>query len=141
MLAETVIHSVGIFNMAKKSKKSAQSAGKSTATEIRFDYIKSPYFRVLHVDGAYGGSAPRGKNIHMSVYNERQAIPLQEVYPITKTVGSAATLGSKPTEVTRRQAIVREVETDLVFDLNTAKSIIKWLSIQVKTLEAKEKQQ
>jgi hypothetical protein len=76
---------------------------------IRFHYIKSRHFRVIHVDGAYGGVSGRGY-IHAAVYNERSPIPV-----ITEAqVLDGSRLGKEePIEVKRHA--VREVEADLLF--------------------------
>lgn len=101
------------------------------AGEIKFDYIKSNYFRVLHVDGVIGAVTPK-LNIRMAVFNERSAIP-QEV---VQRVSQDGTIGEEITEKRiTRDAIVREVEADIVMDLQTAKIIISWLQARVDQLE------
>jgi hypothetical protein len=100
--------------------------------EIKFDYIKSNHFRVLHVDGAIGGIAPK-LNIRMAVFNERSAIPQETV----QRVSQEGRIGEEIVEKRiGRNAIVREVEADLVMDLATSKTIISWLQDKVDQLEA-----
>ena len=52
----------------------------------RFDYIKSQFFRSVHVDGVFGGVIPSGKSIRMSIWNERWPIPNRLSTRWTKTV-------------------------------------------------------
>jgi hypothetical protein len=95
---------------------------------IRFDYIKSQFFRVIHVDGIFGGTSPIGKAIRMSVWNERWPIPKQTVHEMDE-------LGNLLKEVVeeriQRDAIVREVEVDLVMDVDCAKQMREWLSRKI----------
>lgn len=54
--------------------KKKKGTSPTTAPQIRFNYIKSAQFRVIHADGAIGGVTPNGF-IHMALFNERAAIP------------------------------------------------------------------
>ncbi len=97
---------------------------------IKFDYIKSNYFRAIHVDGVFGGTSPSGL-IRMSVWNERWPIPKQTISELKED-------GSVGREIREerisRDAIVREIETDLVMDVETAVKIRNWLDDKVKNL-------
>lgn len=99
--------------------------------ELKYDYIKSNYFRVIHVDGAWGGITPR-LSIRMAVFNERGAIPTQTV----QAVSPEGTVGEEIFEKrASRDSIVREVEADLVMDLATANVLVTWLQDKIKKLE------
>jgi len=102
------------------------------AGRIRFDFIKSNYFRVIHVEGVFGGSSPRGL-ISMAVYNERWPIPKQIIKEFKN--------GRPGEEIERasRDAIVREVEAQLVMDVPTAKVICKWLQEKISNIEKQTK--
>jgi hypothetical protein len=84
-------------------------------------YIKSTHFRVIHVDGALGGRSPRGQ-LHISVFSERS--PLPQV--VTHRLNGDGTLG-EILRVEGKQNVVREVEADLVMDLETAQKLSEWL--------------
>ncbi len=90
---------------------------------ISFDFIKSNFFRVVHVDGAWGGVGPRG--IQMALFSERAPIPKSVEYRIG-TDGLSE-------EVSRdvRTAVIREVEVELTMNLQTAISINEWLSSKI----------
>lgn len=100
-------------------------------TEIAYDFIKSNFFRVVKVDGAFGGIGPSG-SLHMSVYNERQPIPQKVVHQLIdgKTLGPEIA-GKRES----RQAMIREVEVDLVFDLPQAIAIREWLDTRIAQLQ------
>jgi|Deesub1362A_J573_1020465.scaffolds.fasta_scaffold00324_38 hypothetical protein len=100
--------------------------------KVRFDYIKSNYFRVVHVDGVFGGNAPRRGYIHVAVWNERWPIPRQCLYSLEEN----GKLGKEiEQERVMRDAIVREVEVDLIMSIETAKSLRDWLSEKIDNYE------
>jgi len=117
--------------MAEETKKGPPGID-IEAGEIRFDFIKSNNFRVIHVEGAYGGSSPHNL-IHMMVYNERWPIPKQ----ITKEFKEGQT--GREIDRASRDAIVRDVEAQLVMDVTTAKRICKWLNDTINSIEERTK--
>lgn len=116
-----------------------QGADPSNEREIRFKYVKSNFFRVIHADGAWGGIATRG-NIHMSFYNERAALPDSSAIRFDADGKVVA-----PEEAQTSSSMVREIECDVVFDLVTAIGLRRWLDEKIKELnniikEAQEQQ-
>ena len=78
------------------------------APPVRFHYIKSNTYRVVHVDGVYGGPTP-GKLLYVSFYNERFPIPNVIEHAATDIGGDTVALG----EETRREGkdgVVREID-------------------------------
>jgi len=114
-----------LYQSVEHQKEETQSPG----AKIEFHYIKSNHFRVLHVTGAFGGITPQ-LDIHMNVFGDRPPIPKIITHEITLD----STLG-KETGRTSISGIVREVEADIVMDLNVAKSLITWLTDKVTTIE------
>ena len=49
-------------------------------TRVRFHYLKSQLWRVVHVDGAIGGITPRGM-IHAALYSEEEPGIIVSVSP------------------------------------------------------------
>lgn len=96
---------------------------------LTFHYLKSTQYRVIHVDGAIGGPTPSGF-IHISMYNERSAIPREQTFPVTKD----GVLGDVVQTVSR-DGIVREMEVDAIMSLSTAKSLKDWLTRNINKLE------
>ena len=99
---------------------------KPKKVEIAFDFIKSNYFRVIHVDGAFGGLAPNGA-IHMSVFSQRHPIPKKVVHELDGAKLGPELLNKR--EV--RKAIVREVEADLVLNIGEAILLRDWLDSRI----------
>lgn len=107
----------------------------ASGDKYRADYIKSNYFRVVHADGVFGGLTPRGY-IQLDIWSERQPIPKQSVYPLTRE-GDGGSLGDElMSERIARDAAIREVEVGIVVDIPLAKSLIKWLQDRVAQAEA-----
>jgi hypothetical protein len=103
------------------SEQTEQEKNQEKADKLRFHYIKSNHFRVIHADGAWGGLTPR-LEIHMAVYSERPAIP--DV--IEQEINADQSLGSE-TAIHGRDGVIREVEADLVMSFPTAKALHAWL--------------
>jgi len=104
--------------------------------KITFYYIKSPQFRVVHVDGVSGGPTPSGRGIHIAFFSERVAIPQQT----TQSVGPDGALGPEiPGTRFGKEGIVRELEVDAILDLDTAKAFQLWLgAVLEKSEQGKE---
>ena len=95
-------------------------------TEIEFHFIKGNFFRVIHIDGAYGGVTPRAE-IHMCVYNERGAIPTKTVHKVSKDgFGDEIRAQRKG-----KSGFIREMECDLVMTVSTAEALQAWLGEKI----------
>jgi hypothetical protein len=109
------------------SQDRALSPKESDPTRVSFEFIKGTYFRVIHVDGAWGGLTPKGM-MSIAVYSERLPIP-------QKTVQSVLPDGSLGPELIEervsRQSIIRELEADLIMDLSTAQILHAWLGDKI----------
>lgn len=82
---------------------------------------------MIHADGAFGGIAPSG-NLHFALYNERKAIPKETEIEVTED--------GPQTEKTidSLEGFVREIETDVVMDINAALNLHKWLGTKLEAL-------
>jgi len=100
---------------------------------IEFDYIKSNFFRVIHVNGAFGGINPDG-TLFMAVFSERPPLPDATV----QMVDSSGKIGAEVFEqrrVTSKGLIVRELEAGLTMDVNAARGLMQWLKERVEIAE------
>lgn len=103
----------------KRTQKNASESG-----EIDFDYIKSPFFRTVHVDGVFGGISPGARYLNLALFSERRAIPTKTVHGI----GQDGTLSAELVEKREgRLGVVRELEVNLAIDLPTAIALRQWL--------------
>jgi hypothetical protein len=98
---------------------------------VRFDYIKSGSFRVIHADGVVGGLTPR-LDIHIDFWSERFPIPQQVAYALNQD----GTLGEEVKEERKtRDSIVREVEAGVVMDLESVRAFRDWLNDRIAEVE------
>jgi len=97
--------------------------------QISFHYIKSKSFRVIHVDGAWGGTNPKGY-ITIAFFSERSPIPRQLTYDINKD-GDLGDL----VYVDTKEGVIREVEVEVVLDLESTKGLIQWLQDRVEMMQ------
>ena len=113
------------------ARKSARKSPAALPEQVRFHYLKSNAFRVIHVDGAHGGITPKGQ-IQMALFNERHPIPQQTVHKLAAD-GSLGEL--VPAETVTKEGVVREVEAEAVMTLETAKSLVTWLNKKIEQLD------
>lgn len=98
---------------------------------VTFHYIKSNLFRVIHVDGAWGGPTPRG-DVEVAFWSERVPIPQQMVHK----VNDDGTIGDElKEERIARDGLVREVETLIIMNIVNAKALLAFLQRAVKQAE------
>lgn len=96
---------------------------------VVIDYIKSNLFRVIHVDGAWGSVTPNG-DIHIDLWNARQAIPKR----IQLRPDESGDL--EVTDSIVRCDYVHEVEVGVVMSVDTARQFRDWLEEQIKEIES-----
>lgn len=107
---------------------------------LRYDYIKSNLFRMIHADGVIGGPTPKGL-IFAAFWNERSPIPQQVAHEIVKTEGGpgVARLGRELTDQrVTRQAVVRETEVGVLMDVEMADRLRGWLEQQIQAIRGSE---
>jgi hypothetical protein len=109
----------------------ADQDDKSAPGKIRFHYLKSSAYRVIHVDGAHGGVTPHGY-IQMSLLSERHPTPQISTYALSET----KRLGEEMLdERVGRDGLIREVEVTALMDYRTAIALRKWLNDRIAELE------
>ena len=105
--------------------------------KIKFDYIKSNYFRVLQVDGLNVDITPEGK-IQIILWNERNSIPKRLVY----TLSSDGELNEFVEEESDdRDSIVREIEVSFAVDIDTARGFAQLLKNVAQKIEELEQEE
>jgi hypothetical protein len=102
--------------------------------KIFIDYLKSNFFRVLHVDDI-GIRLTPDLDIQVILWNERASIPKRLAYEIEED-GSFGELIEEECE--DRKSIIREVEAVFTIDLETADSIASHLRELVDAVELAE---
>lgn len=103
--------------------------------KVRFNYIKSSSFRTIHADGVIGGVTPR-LNIAAAFYSERKALPDQ----IVTAVRDGRLAEEIIEERVSSNSIIRELEANLIMDMNLAKSLVEWLVDKIHEIEGAVKE-
>jgi hypothetical protein len=104
--------------------------------ELEFHFEKANFFRVIHVDGAFGGISPANQLIHMSVFSERQPIPKLIVQKVDHGL-----LGEEVSEKrVVKSGIFREIEADLVMSVDIAIAIRGWLDERITQIQQTREQ-
>jgi hypothetical protein len=101
-------------------------------SKVKFDYIKSNFFRTARVDGAWAGTNGY-LDLILSLYSERSPIPRQTAHVISEDQHLGEEILS---ERITRDAIVREIEISVSMNLDVAKSLQTLLNTQIAALEA-----
>lgn len=101
---------------------------------LAFHYIKSNYFRVIHADGIHGGVTPKLK-IQMAFFSERNPIPQTTVHGVSETSDGVVLKDEIRSKRVTKSGIIREVEAEILMDLETAKALYKWLDEKIKIIE------
>jgi len=96
---------------------------------------KSPQYRSIHCDGAYGGVTGRAY-ISFTFYNERMTLPrtmTREVLKFDKETG-AGELG--PEEIGETLGgVMRQLEATIFMDVNAAREFYGWFGEKLLQLE------
>ena len=100
--------------------------------KVKFHYIKANGFRVVHMDGVFGGLSPTG-DIFMSIFSQRPPIPQITVQPVKENGELGDELVS---ERTVKEGLVREIEVGIAVRPEIAETLIKWLQEKVDTYKS-----
>ena len=111
--------------------------GDEKPKKLRYHFIKSNAFRSIHADGVFGGVTPR-LTIAATFFNERPPLPDQTVHEINDN----GTVGDEiKDERISRDGIVRELEANLIMDVEFAKALRNWLTTKIDLIEEQLKEQ
>ena len=91
---------------------------------VAFDYIRSPFFRVVHSNGAWGGMTPR-RELSVTFYSERRAPPRRVTHSVTS--------GGLGPEISRDGTtnVQREFEVEVLMSMEEAVSLYEWLGDKI----------
>jgi hypothetical protein len=100
---------------------------------VRFHYIKSNAYRVVHADGVIGGPTPSGL-VSFSFFSERFPIPTVVDHAVSDLGGGRMVLGS---EIAKegKEGVVREVEVGVMMTIDMAKKLHAWLGDNIRRAE------
>ena len=100
--------------------------------QIIFKYLFAEDYNPVYINGAHGGVSPRGELV-VHFYHERSGIPVA----ITQEVNQNGTIGQIIDEVPAdfNQTLYRSVESGVVMNYDTARTIHAWLGDRIREFE------
>lgn len=102
--------------------------------KMRFKYVFDDSYNPVFVNGAYGGSSPKGEFV-INFYHERIPVPKSLTYYLQED----GTLGDldhgKPSGY--EDTMIRFISTGIVMNYGDAKSIHAWLGQMLQEFEEK----
>ncbi|HEY9833200.1 MAG TPA: hypothetical protein V6D26_21790 [Stenomitos sp.] len=120
-----------------ESKISSIQGENQPLKRVTFNYIKSNFFRVIHVDGVSGGVTP-SSDLFINFYSERRSIPKKLVYELDSE-------GSLKREVVEERddlnSVIREVDVSAVMTIETAKQLVESLQLMIEAVEEDEQEE
>lgn len=93
---------------------------------VRFDFVRSPFFRVVHSNGAWGGITPR-EELSVTFFSERHSPPLQ----VTHTLTPQGRLGPETGREKGTGDIQRECEVEVIMSMAEAVSLHRWIGDKI----------
>jgi hypothetical protein len=110
-----------------ESLKSPPQQPDQAAKGLPVYYSKGNLFRVIHVDGIYGGPTIAPGEIQMAVFTQR--------FPYPDMTMQGTNGDEILAERVTKAGLERELEVSLIMNLQTAKSIRDWLERSIKFVE------
>lgn len=101
------------------------------ANQIIFNYVKSNFHRVIHIDEVLSGITPSGE-IYVELCSERPSLPKQVVVHFDDD-GEVKDTSINPQNV--KSHVDREVEASIVMSLDTAESLFLKLFDLIESLK------
>lgn len=98
---------------------------------ITFQFERDPEYRVIAVNGAWGGLSPRGE-LMFDLFFEHADLPEEITYMETPDG-----LGPELSRVPERQAIIRDAMVGVVMTPENAESLARWLLEKVNLFKSK----
>ncbi len=100
--------------------------------EVEIFFEKSPQYRVIHADGAWGGLTAQ-LGLHLAFYAEFRQPPESIVYHIVNNQAAEERRSGQ-------ESIVRHIEVEVAFNLQTARSLRDWLDTKLQEAERAAKE-
>ncbi len=95
-----------------------------SAKKVRFNYVKSNLFRVIHTDGAIAAWNPNG-NITINLYSQRFSIPEEVIFDLDdegRLLGEGVEIDREEESIDT--TIIREIDMLAVMSLETAEELV-----------------
>jgi hypothetical protein len=102
---------------------------------VRIEFERSPNYRLIPADGAWGGPTPRG-HILINFFVDVPASPLSVSHPLSEDGQLGPELDRSPTPQENRPRVSREFEVGVLLSPDDAEGVARWLLDQVGLLRS-----
>jgi hypothetical protein len=100
---------------------------------VDFHFRRSNYYRSIFAEGAIGGITPKGI-LKMNLYTERYALPTKTRHRVTEDDHGYSVGPEDPKFRESLQGFERELEVEVLMNIDTAAALYEWLGKQLETL-------
>ena len=97
--------------------------------QVKFTFVRSPLFRVVHSNGAWGGITPR-LELSVTFYSERFPPPQHVTYEVTPDGQLGAEIERDVTEGVRRES-----EVEVMMSMQEARNLHQWLGARIEEFQ------
>ncbi len=102
---------------------------------VRIEFERSPSYRLVTADGAWGGPTPRG-HILVNFFVDVPVAPLSVTHRVTEDGQLGAELVRTPATGEGSPRVSREFEVGVLLSPEDAESVARWLLEQVDLLRS-----
>ncbi len=99
-------------------------------SEIEFDYKRNPEYRVVYVNGAYGGPSPKGE-YKIDLFLEQQVAPDR----IKHSVNESGKLGDEIMRLPADRPVCRELQVGVIMTVGEARNLANWILLRIGEFE------
>ena len=103
---------------------------KSRPERVKFEFIRSPLFRVVHSNGVWGGLTPRGE-LSMAFFSERKSPPKSVTHEITPEGGLGPEVSRDVSRLGQSPNVQREWEVEVLMSLDEAENLHRWIGTRI----------
>ena len=100
---------------------------------VRIEFDRSPNYRLLPADGAWGGPTPRG-HILVNFFVDVPAAPLSVTHGLTEDGQLGPEVDRSPASQENRPRVSREFEVGVLLSPDDAEGVARWLLDQVELI-------
>ena len=116
------------------------AAEETNVTKVRFNYLRSNYFRVIHCDLARCDLTP-GNNFAVTIFSESSDHPRAIVHEVSVSTDGGFSLGpeiNREGDPDDELVIAREVEAKIILTPESARRMSKTFQLMLQQLEGEE---
>ena len=107
---------------------------KSLPKEAKVTYTKSPDYKLVYVNGIYGGLTGKGE-LRFDFFQEFHPYPEEEIVEITDEGKLGKVIPSEDEEGSKQFELIREKQIGIIMSMGVAQSLFEWLKDKIEIYE------